>query len=106
MLIISKEELQIIEKVEEVICNYFDVPQQKIINKDNTSQVSTARGYVFYFLHCIYGLSIGKLSLEYSKKPRTIYWNIEKIKSLVVNHKLHKEIFNNLRKELNSENEF
>jgi chromosomal replication initiation ATPase DnaA len=102
MIIISEENEQLIDNVENLICKYFNVPTQSIVNKDNSAQVSIARSYVFYFLHCIFKLPISVISLTYYKKRRTVFWNVNKVKCLIEKHKMHKNIFKDLTQELSN----
>lgn len=89
------EEFKIIEKVEKDVCRYFGVDKQAIVNKDRTSQVSMARGYIFYILHKEYGLSIAKIANTYLRTSRAVFWHIGKIKYFL-KQRMYKEIYNNI----------
>lgn len=94
------EEFQIIERVEKDVCNFFGVHKQAIASKERTSQVSMARGYVFYILHKDYGISISKIANTYFRTSRAVFWHIGKIKYFL-KQRMYKEIYNNICKKEN-----
>lgn len=91
----TSDEFKIIEKVEKDVCGYFGVDKQNVISKNRTSQVSMARGYIFYILHKEYKLSISKIANTYFRTPRAIFWHVNKIKHFL-KQKMYKEIYNNI----------
>lgn len=93
----TSDEFKIIEKVEKDVCRYFCVDKQNVINKNRTSQVSMARGYIFYILHKEYKLSISKIANTYFRTPRAVFWHVNKIKHFL-KQKMYKEIYNNICK--------
>lgn len=95
MIKVSQEEKNVIDKVEESVCKYFSVPSQRIINKDMTSQVSLARGYIFYILHVDKKISINKIANVYLRQKRVVFWNVSKIRHLL-KLKVYKEIYDNI----------
>lgn len=93
----TKEEKVIIEKVESIVCGFFDVKPQMVINTNRTSQVSLARGYIFYILHKNYNISISKIANTYFRTTRAVFWHIEKI-TYFLNQRMYKEIYDNICK--------
>lgn len=93
------EEKNIIEKIEREVCKYFCVSINSIANNDRTSQVSMARGYIFYILHKDYGLSISKISETYYRTSRAVFWHINKVKFLL-KQRMYKEIYQTICKQL------
>lgn len=91
----TKDEQRIIEKVESIVCSFFNVIPQKIVNANRTSQVSLARGYIFYILHNDYKISISKIAETYFRTPRAVFWHIEKIKYFLT-QRMYKEIYDNI----------
>ena len=91
----NQDEFKIIDNVEKDVCAFFGVNRQAIVNKDRTSQVSMARGYIFYILHKEYGLSISKIANTYFRTPRAVFWHIGKIKYFL-KQRMYKEIYNNI----------
>lgn len=89
------EELKIIGNVEKNVCNFFGVSEQAIVNNDRTSQVTMARGYIFYTLHKDFGLSIAKIANTYHRTPRAVFWHVNKIKFLL-KQRMYKEIYSNI----------
>ena len=88
----TDEEKQLIDEIERKVCRYFNVPTQSIVNNDKTSQVSMARGYIFYILHNDYKLSINKIANTYFRTPRAIFWHVNKIKHLL-RQRMYREIY-------------
>lgn len=95
MIQASQEEKKIIDEIEKKVCRYFDVRCQAIVNRDMTSQVSLARGYIFYILHVDHKISINKIANTYFRKKRVVFWNINKIKHLL-KIRMYKEMYNNI----------
>lgn len=91
------EEKKIIENIEREVCKYFCVSINSIANNDRTSQVSMARGYIFYILHKDYGLSISKIANTYFRTPRAVFWHINKIKYFL-KQRMYKEIYHSICK--------
>ena len=91
----TEEEFKIIERIEKSVCDFFGVNIQSIVNTDRTSQVSMARGYIFYILHNDYEISISKIANTYFRTPRAVFWHIGKIKYLL-KQKMYKEIYSNI----------
>ena len=95
MITITQDERKIVDEVENKVCKYFNVPCQSIVNRDMKSQVSLARGYIFYILHVDYKMSINKIANIYVRKKRVVFWNINKIKHLI-RIRMYKEIYHNI----------
>lgn len=91
----TDEEYKIIERTEKKVCEHFGVHRQSIVNKDGTSIVSMARGYIFYILHKEYGISIAKIANTYFRTSRAVFWHIGKIKCLI-KQRIYKEIYNSI----------
>lgn len=96
----TDEEFKTIERVEKDVCRCFGVDRQSIVNQDRTSQVSMARGYIFYILHKDYGISISKIANTYFRTPRAVFWHIGKIKYFL-RQRMYKEIYNSICKKEN-----
>ncbi len=98
MVRITEDEKDLIDKVEDMVCEYFNVQCQSIINRDMTSQASLARGYIFYILHVNYKLSISKIANTYQRQKRVVFWHINKIKHLL-KQRMYKETYYNICKD-------
>ena len=96
----NQDEFKIIDNVEKDVCAFFGVNRQAIVNKDRTSQVSMARGYIFYILHNDYKFSMSKIANTYFRTPRAVFWHINKIKHFL-KQKMYKEIYNIICKQEN-----
>lgn len=95
MVRVTENEKDLIDKVECTVCEYFNVQCQSIVNRDMTSQVSLARGYIFYILHVNYKLSISKIANTYQRQKRVVFWHINKIKHLI-KQRMYREIYDNI----------
>ena len=91
----TEEEIKIIERIEKNVCDFFGVSVQSIVNMDRTSNVSMARGFIFYILHHDYKISISKIANTYFRTNRAVFWHIGKIRHLL-KQRIHKEIYNSI----------
>ena len=91
----NEEEIKIIERIEKSVCDFFGVSVQSIVNMDRTSNVSMARGFIFYILHNDYKISISKIANTYFRTNRAVFWHIGKIRHLL-KQRIHKEIYNSI----------
>lgn len=88
----TTEEIEVIHQIEKVVCSYLLVDQQEIVNRNKTSQVSLARGYIFYILHVDRKISINKIANFYFREKRVVFWNVSKIKFLI-KQRIYKDIY-------------
>lgn len=100
MIKLTEDELKTIEHVEKKVCSFFSVDRHLIARTDKTSQVSMARGYIFYILHNDYKFSISKIANTYFRTPRAVFWHINKIKHFL-KQKMYKEIYSSICKKDN-----
>jgi chromosomal replication initiation ATPase DnaA len=98
MVTTTIEEKNLIDNVEKKVCKYFNVDKQAIVNNDRTSQVSMARGFIFYILHKDYELSINKIANTYFRTSRAVFWHVNKV-TFLLKQRMYKEIYNNICKE-------
>lgn len=98
MITTTIEEKNLIDNVEKKVCKYFNVDKQAIVNNDRTSQVSMARGFIFYILHKDYELSINKIANTYFRTSRAVFWHVNKV-TFLLNQRMYKEIYSNICKE-------
>lgn len=91
----TDEEKKLINSIEQKVCKYFGINAKTIVNNDRASQVSMARGYIFYILHRDYGISISKIANTYFRTSRAVFWHINKIKHLL-KQRMYKEIYNRI----------
>ena len=50
MIKLTSDELKTLEHVEKKVCSFFSVDRHLIEQTNKTSQVSMARGYIFYIM--------------------------------------------------------
>ena len=98
MITTTIEEKNLIDNVEKKVCKYFNVDKQAIVNNDRTSQVSMARGFIFYILHKDYELSINKIANTYFRTSRAVFWHVNKV-NFLLKQRMYKEIYSNICKE-------
>ena len=91
----NEEEIKLINHVEEQVCKYFAVDTNAIVSNNRTSNVTMARGYIFYIIHVDNNLSINKLANVYLRTARAIFWHVNKVKSLI-KQRVYKEIYQNI----------
>lgn len=95
----TEDEMLAIEKVEHIVCKHFGIKEYEIVSKIKKSQVSMARGYVFFLLHKKYDISVGKIAGFYERTSRAVFWHVNKI-SFLLRQRIYKEIFNQICNEL------
>jgi chromosomal replication initiation ATPase DnaA len=98
MVTATIEEKKQIDEIEKEVCKYFNVDKQSIVNNDRTSQVSMARGFIFYILHKDCGLSISKIANTYFRTSRAVFWHVNKV-TFLLKQRMYKEIYSNICKE-------
>lgn len=89
------DELKTIGIVEKKVCQFFGVKEQAIVNNDRTTQVTMARGYIFYLLHVDFEFSIAKIANTYHRTPRAVFWHVGKIKYFL-KQRMYKDIYNKI----------
>ena len=89
-----------IELVVGVVCDFFNVEVDSIYKRDRTSKATTARGYAIYILHNDYGVSISRLSFEFKRIPRAIFWHCSKVKNFINCYPDYKEKYESICKML------
>ena len=95
MVTITLDEKKLIDKVEKRVCDHFGINEQLVINKGRKSQVSMARGYIYYILHYDYNLSITQISNTYFLTRRAIFWHVSKVKHLL-KQRIYKGIYDEI----------
>jgi chromosomal replication initiation ATPase DnaA len=64
---------QLVEQVEQIICDFFHTTVEEIKGYKKESILPTARYSLFYLLHERYGLSASQIALRYNRTPRLIF---------------------------------
>lgn len=88
---------KIFDNVERAVCEYYELTIDEVVEKTNKKQPSMARGLLYYALHYIYNVSIGKIAKRYNRKERGVKALVSKMKFLVENHKGYKSIFSEIK---------
>lgn len=100
MVAITENDRKIIDFTEEVVCKYFNVNLNDVTSKNHKRDASLARGFIWYILHCEYGLSITKISNEYYRNRRSTNHLIAKIKMAIKKQSYYREMYNNIKTNL------
>ena len=87
---------EIFDNVERAVCEYYELTIDEVVEKTNKKQPSMARGLLYYALHYIYNVSIGKIAKRYNRKERGVKALVSKMKFLVENHKQYKQMINSI----------
>lgn len=90
---LTLEEQKLLDRVESIICDYFNVDTNSIVNNDRRSNVTLARGMIIYMLHTKYGFSANKLANIYFRTRRAIFWHISKIGYIIKKQKTYIKIY-------------
>lgn len=69
------------QEIENIVCNYFGITIEEFYSKRNFSNISDARHFVCYILHCRYGYSFAYLARRYSISKRNMQKRVAKIKN-------------------------
>ncbi len=93
-------ERKIVDDLERCVCNVLNVDQEQIKNKNLKTNVTLARGFIFYILHKDYGFSISLISKLYKRSIRNVFWHNDKI-SHFLKQSIYKEIHNRIKVGIN-----
>lgn len=88
---------EIFNEVEHKVCEYYNLTIDEVVEKTNKKQPSMARGLLYYALHYIYNVSIGKIAKRYNRKERGVKALVSKMKFLVEHHKEYKNVFSGIK---------
>lgn len=72
-----------LDKIEELVCGFFDVDRHDIYERNSTKNVSNARSMVWYILHCKYHHSCEAIAKHYSRTRRNVCYMVAKNKFLI-----------------------
>lgn len=96
MINTTKDDRSIMDKVEKVICKYFNVTSISLVDKDTSNNVSMARGFLFHILHKEYKFSANKIADNYLRKRRGVFLSLSKINHQIRLQKVYKNIYEEL----------
>lgn len=91
------------EKIIELIANYFGFEYGDLIEKSNKVKVSNARNYAYYILHYDYGYSANKIAKHFGRTRGTIFAQIADIKYLIKNIKMYRNEYNSIMEYIKNE---
>lgn len=96
MINTTKDDRSIMDKVEKVICKYFNVTPMSLVDKDTSNNVSMARSFLFYILNKDYAFSYGKISQNYLRTYRGVQYTLSKIKCQIKMQKVYRNIYDEI----------
>lgn len=96
MIFTSSKDRSIMDKVEKVISRKFHIDSQRFIEKDTSDNVSLARSYLFYILHYDYNFSAAKISDNYFRTIRAVFFSLSKIGYRIKNQRIYKDMYNEI----------
>lgn len=73
----------LIERVIEVVCEYFGVEEDKLLLKRSYASVCDARKFIIYILHCDFGVPASTLAKRFSMHQCNIYTIARKAKTIL-----------------------
>lgn len=94
---LSKEKKKLVDDLEPIIVDYFNLACQFDLYAPRIDQkTTTARFYLWHFLHFHKSFSVNELSAQYERTKRNIYFGIAKTKYRVEKIACYKEIYSGL----------
>lgn len=100
MVEINEKEKNVIDFLEKVVCEYFNVKEKDVVSRNHKRDASLARGFIWYILHYDYNFSINKLANGYYRNIRSITSLIAKTKHAIKNQVSYKQMYNAIREKL------
>lgn len=93
---LNLEQNKKVDEIESIICQYFQVREQDVINNSRIKDHTIARYFLWYILHynlCLSSLTIARL---YLRSARGIKVGLSKVKLRINTHKYYKNIYEDL----------
>jgi hypothetical protein len=88
-------ERKIVDDLERCVCSIMSVESEQVKSKNLKTNVTLARGFIFYILHKRYGFSVSLISKLYKRSIRNVFWHNDKIEHFLKQNS-YKEIYNNI----------
>lgn len=86
----------IINRITDDICDYFNVNKSSIIGLDRRESAINAKTFIWYILHYEMKLSIKTISIVYEREMRSIYRGVAKIREGLKNQPYYRMIYDDL----------
>lgn len=93
---LNLEQNKKIDEIESIVCQYFQVREQDVINNSRKKDHTIARYFLWYILHynlCLSSLTIARV---YLINARSVKVGCAKIKMRIKTHKYYKNIYDEL----------
>lgn len=99
----DSEKRLLIDRIERIVCQYFDVCPEDILDKGHKTGQSLAKGFLWYILHKDYKISSNALARIYFRTQRSLLMHIAKTNSCIQANKRYKTYYKELRETLDKE---
>ncbi len=83
--------LDLYEYIIEVICETWDIHEQKLFNGANSQQITEARRSTYIFIHKYLKYSAKDISEQFNKNRTSIFQNISEHKKMMADSDFHKD---------------
>lgn len=99
----DSEKRLLIDRIEWIVCQYFDVCPEDILDKGHKTEQSLAKGMLWYILHKDYKISSNALARVYFRTQRSLLMHIAKTTSCIQTNKRYKTYYKEIREILDKE---
>lgn len=93
----------IMNKAEIVVCEYFSVAPDDILDKGHKTEQSIARGMLWYILHNDYSIATSVIANTYFRNRRGVFAQLAKTKSAIKLNRRYKIYYKEIREILDKE---
>lgn len=92
-----------IEKVERIVCDYFNITPEQLRGSDRSRTCSDARHFLWYTLSYVFGMKAIAIMHEYGASRRNVYYGIEVVYDGVRMQNYYSDIMKVLNKKMEDE---
>lgn len=96
----SNENINITE-VEDKVCDFFEISREDLYSRSLKQRHTNPRHYLWFILHCHYGMSNTAIARRYGKARVTVIQYITEIKFRILNQRDDKSLYEDIKKILN-----
>lgn len=100
-MILTNEQKQVLDVLDNVVCDYFEVSIYDIYWGSSAKIPSTARSYIYYVAHVDLGISIRCIYKRYNRQERGVYYAISKIRYAIEHFKPYAKEYDEISDKFN-----
>lgn len=89
-----------IGKVEQAVCDYFEVSRESLYKRQGTHSEGRARHFLWYILHTDFGVSNPKIAKRYERSERAVLRFRSEIKFRVNTFNDDRDIYDGIKERL------